>query len=326
MGGTNDLIATITLNPAVDEAIAIDEFALGDVNRCVLGSLDAGGKGLNASRVIRRLGRETVALGFVGGVTGAMIRARLDEECVPHAFDDVPKLTRLNVMIYERRSGRRSRIYLTGARVEPARIADLKARLKEIRCGVVVLGGSLPPGLPDSTYYDLVRWLRARGVRTIVDTSGTALMRVLPARPALIKPDVEEAAHLLGRTIANDDDAFSAADQLRRLGAENVVISQGADGAVGVGPQGSWKAVAPAVVARSTVGSGDSMVAGLAIALNEDSGLGEGLRLGTAAGAGTAITPAAHLCLREDFDRLLPQVRLRYFESAPRSPSARALG
>jgi len=310
-------ILTVTLNPAVDEAIAIDEFALGSVNRCRFGTLDAGGKGINASRVIHRLGRDTIALGFVGGITGATIRSQLDEERVQHAFDDVKEMTRLNIMLHESATGRRSRLYLPGARVDLARIGDLHVRLQQARSGgVVVLGGSLPPGLPSSTYYDLVLWLRARGVRSIVDSSGPALGRALAARPALIKPNVEEAAELLVTTIESDDEALEAAQVLRRLGAENVVISQGAEGAVGVGPDGSWKARPPRVVACSTVGSGDSMVAGLAIALNEGRGLAEGLRLGTAAGAGTAMTPFTHLCLLEDFERLLPEVSLCSLEAA----------
>lgn len=285
---------------------------LGGINRCTLSTLDAGGKGLNASRVIRRLGRETIALGFVGGVTGAMLRAALDDERVQHAFDDVAELTRINVMVYERASARRSRLYLPGARVEPERLADLHVRLGQARAGgVVILGGSLPPGLPESTYFDLVTWLRERGVRAVVDASGAALARVLEAKPALIKPNVEEAEEVLGRRIAGDADALEAARELRRRGAEAVVISQGADGAIGVDADSAWKALPPAIVARSTVGSGDSMVAGLAIALDEACGLDEGLRLGTAAGAGTAMTPATHLCRREDFDLLLPQVRVR---------------
>ncbi len=304
-------IATVTLNPAVDQTVTIDEFVLGDVNRCGLGSSDAGGKGLNASRVIHRLGRETLALGFVGGVTGAMIRAQLDTEGVRHAFDDVREMTRLNVMLFEDLSARRTRIYLPGAHVDRERIADLRRRLEELTSGsVVVLGGSLPPGLPDTTYADLVRWLRSRGIRAVVDTSGAALAHALSARPALVKPDVEEAADVLGRSITDDAEALAAARELCERGAENAVISQGSRGAVGVGPDGAWKAFAPSVVACSTVGSGDSMVAGIAIAFTEGSGLREGLRLGTAAGAGTALSPAAHLCRREDFELLLPRVRL----------------
>ncbi len=303
---------TVTLNPAVDEAIAIDELTLGAVNRCRFDSLDAGGKGLNASRVMHRLGKKTIALGFVGGVTGAMIRARLDDEDVLHAFDDVEEMTRLNIMLFENTSGRRSRFYLPGARVEQARLADLLVHLEQApRGGVVVLGGSLPPGLGENTYEDIVEWLRARGIRSIVDTSGAALAGALRAKPALIKPSVEEARDALGCAIENDDDALRAAHELRRRGAEHVVISQGADGAVGVGPSGAWKAVPPPVVARSTVGSGDSMVAGLAIALDEEADFTEGLRLGTAAGAATAMVRGTQLCHSGDVERLLPQVSVR---------------
>jgi 6-phosphofructokinase 2 len=316
-------IPTVTLNPAVDEALTIDELVLGGVNRCGLSFLDAGGKGVNASRVIHRLGRKTIALGFVGGTTGGMIRSRLDEEGVPHAFCDVKEMTRVNVMLYERAKGRRSRIYLPGAAVGVSQLAELKRRLLQACSGdVVVLGGSLPPGLPESTYYDLIKWLQEHGIRSIVDTSGAPLARLLAARPTLIKPNVEEAGELLGRAIVTDDDALEAAHELRGLGAENVVISQGQDGAVAIGIDEAWKASPPAVVTRSTVGSGDSMVAGLAIAFAEGRGLAEGLRLGTAAGAGTAMTPHTHLCEKADFDRLLPLVTLRPLAAASARYSA----
>lgn len=304
-------IFTVTLNPAIDEAISIGALALGEINRCRLDSLDAGGKGLNAGRVIHRLGRATLTLGFAGGLTGQLLRALLDGEGVPHAFDDVAEMTRTNVMLLERSSAVRTRLYLPGPHVEAERLEDLRRRLEAAPSGgTVVLGGSLPPGLPESTYFQLVDWLRLRGVRAVVDASETTLMRTLAARPALIKPNAEEAGALLHRTLRTDADAAEAAQQLRRLGAANVVISQGGDGAVAAGPEGLWKAVCPQVDVRSTVGSGDSMVAGLAIALDENLGLAEGLRIGTAAGAATAMTPATHLCRRDDFERLLPFVRV----------------
>jgi 1-phosphofructokinase family hexose kinase len=306
------LILTVTLNPAVDEAVGVDEFVLGAVNRCRLDALDAGGKGLNASRVMHRLGRKTIALGFVGGVTGEMVRERLDRERVQHAFDDVEELTRLNVMLYEASTGRRTRLYLPGPHVDAVHLEDLRTRLEQAPSGgVVVLAGSLPPGLPQTTYRDLVRWLHTRGVGCVVDTSGAALASALEAGPALVKPNEEEASEVLGWTVAGDEAALRAARELCARGAGSAVVSQGEAGAVGAGASGCWKAVPPRVVARSTVGSGDSMVAGLAIALNESLGLDEGLRLGTAAGAATAIVPGTHLCRTEDVNRLLPQVELR---------------
>lgn len=310
-------ITTVTLNPSVDEAVAIDQFMLGKANRCRLEALDPGGKGLNASRVIHRLGRETIALGFVGGVTGQMIREKLDAEGVPHAFDDVDELTRLNVMIYERTSGRRSRLYLPGAVVSPDRLSALRIRLDGIEPGaIVVLGGSVPPGLPSTIYRNIVTRLQERNVRCIVDTSGSALANVLQARPALIKPNVEEAAEVLGCSLNTDAEILTAARELQRRGAQRVVISQGAAGAIAVYGNDAWKAVPPHIEMRSSVGSGDSMVAGLAVSLSDNRPFSEGLLLGSAAGAATAAAPGTRLCAAADVAALLPLSFVAKLEAA----------
>lgn len=314
------IITTVTLNPALDEAVTLDRFALGATNRTALDALDPGGKGVNASRVILRMGRETIALGFAGGVTGDLLREKLDAEGLLHAFDDVEELTRLNVMIYEREGGRRTRVYLPGPHVGRDRIAGLKTRLAQAPSGgYVVFGGSVPPGLPAEIYRDLVAWLAARGVHCIVDTSGTALANVLQAKPALIKPNVEEASEVLGRPLDDDGAILEAACELQRRGAQRVVISQGADGAIGVGPTGSWKAVPPKIESLSTVGSGDSMVAGLAIALSEGGDLKEGLLLGTAAGCATAMVPGTKLCRRADVDLALSGVQMHALRELARA-------
>lgn len=305
-------IATVTLNPALDIAVAIDAVTLGATNRCSLDALDPGGKGINASRVLHRLGRKTIAFGFLGGVTGALLRERLGDEGLPCEFDEVDEPTRFDVMVYERDSGRRSRLDLPGARVDPAKVAALLSRLERLGPNaLVILGGSVPPGLPDTIYHDAVIALRRNGIRSIVDTSGQPLAAAIAARPSLIKPNVEEAEAVLGRRLTSDGAILEAAYELRRNGPDYVVISQGADGAIGVGPDGAWKAVPPSIVARSTVGSGDSMVAGLAIGLSEGDGFAEGLRLGTAAGAATAMVPGTHLCNALDVERLLSNVTLR---------------
>ena len=305
------LIVTITLNPAIDEAIALDEVRMGALNRCELDAVDPGGKGLNASRVIARLGRATLALGFVAGVTGELVRSRLDGEGVPHSFDEVDGLTRINVMLLEHATARRTRLYLPGPRVTPRDMGRLYARLETVARGAtVVIGGSIPPGLPLTVYGELVEWLHVRGARAIVDASGAALEHALAAGPELIKPNVEEAAELLGRPIDGDDAALDAAATFRRLGVERVVISQGADGAIGLDASGAWKARPPAVLVRSTVGSGDSMVAGLAIAIDEGRGLCEGLRLGSAAGAATSTVIGTALGSRDDIERLIGDVHV----------------
>lgn len=302
-------ITTVTLNPAIDEALSVDAIAVGETNRCNLDCFDPGGKGINASRVIRRLGRETLALGFAGGITGALLRARLAEEFVPHELLEAPGSTRVNVMLYERVSGRCTRLYLPGQALAAEHLELLRSRLSGLEAGaIVVVGGSLPPGLPVDTYRVLCSWLRERGARIILDTSGAALDAALASEPWLVKPDIEEAQELVGYRIANDADALRAASELCARGPRYVVISQGKNGAVGVGPEGAWKVTAPTVAARSTVGSGDSMVAGLAIGFAEDGGLAEGLRLGSAAGAATALRIGTHLCDPADVERLLVEV------------------
>lgn len=305
-------ITTVTLNPALDEAVELDRLELGGKSRCSLDSLDPGGKGVNASRVIARLGRRTLAMMFSGGCTGDLLEEKLREEAVPFVAVRVDDATRVNIMIYESATGRRSRLYLPGARIRTAHLRELEGRLEAVPDrGVVVLGGSVPPGAPPWIYRDLILRLKERGVRCVVDTSGDALSYALEAHPALVKPNVEEASQLLGIALDDDDAVFDAALTMYERGAEQVVISQGSLGAIGVNAIGAWKAVPPEIRSRSTVGSGDSMVAGLAIALDENQSLVEGLRLGSAAGAATALIAATRLCRREDVVSLLPQVVIR---------------
>lgn len=302
-------IATVTLNPALDEALAIDALAMGDANRCTFDALDPGGKGINASRVIHRLGRPTVAYGFAGGVTGEWLRARLKSEGLHFDLDEVGGLTRINIMLYEHASGRRTRLYLPGPNVSQEQLARLQAKLEGIPPeSLVVLGGSMPPGVSENTYRDLVLALRQRDVRSVVDASGAALAAVLAAKPLLVKPNVEEAETLLGHALRSDQDVLSAAEEIRCMGPQYVVISQGEQGAIGVGPEGAFKAVPPKVRVRSAVGSGDSMIGGLAIALNENMSFEDGLRLGTATGAATATVPGTHLCNAKQVAEFVPAV------------------
>lgn len=306
------MISSVTLNPAIDFALSIDAFVVGGTNRCRLDAIDAGGKGINASRVIHRLGRPTMAYGFIGGETGSLLRRCLDAEGVPHDFHVLDEMTRIDIMVYVAASGQRSRLLLPGARVEYRDLAHLKAQLAAIGPHTtVVLGGSLPPGLQPGVYAELVDEFNLRGARTILDTSGAALELALKAHPTLIKPNVEEAACVLGRSLKGDADVLQAALELQRRGACSVVISQGAEGAIGIGPDGVFKAVPPQIEAKSTVGSGDSMVAGLAIALDEGLGLRSGLSLGTAAGAATAATAGTHLCDAARVADLQPRVLVK---------------
>jgi 6-phosphofructokinase 2 len=305
-------VYTVTLNPAVDHYVEIGHLDLGETNRVRHSEFDVGGKGVNVSRVLHRLGHDTVAVAFVAGRAGDVVERALAREGVPARLIEGPGETRTNVSFRERDTGRQTSLNERGAEVPPALLDRLRDVLREIPPGgVAVLAGSVPPGPPPEVYRNLVTELRARGVRTVVDTSGEALAAALEARPALIKPNDEEAGDLIGRRLETEEDVMAAGRELRDRGPEIVVISMGGRGALAFTPEGVYRAVPPSVEKKSTVGSGDSMVAGLALALQPEAmPFPEALRLGTAAGAATAMTPGTDLCERDDVLRLLDEVRV----------------
>lgn len=314
------MIVTVTLNPSVDVPLALDEVALGQTNRCVSSGVEPGGKALNASRVIHRLGGETIAYGFAGGLTGALLRRRLDDEGVRHEFDEVGGMTRMDVMVYERLRDRRTRLLAAGPGLTSHDLNRLRERLAKIPPGaLVVIGGSVPPGVDVDVYAALTGMLQRRGSHCIVDASGAALAAVLAAHPMLVKPNEEEAAEILERSVTNDEEALAAARELQARGARSVVISQGERGAVGVDDSGAWKVSVPAVDVLSTIGSGDSMVGGMALALENGATFEEALGLGAAAGTATAMAPGRNLCSAGDVASIAQRVAVEPMGVAARS-------
>lgn len=305
-------VYTVTLNAAVDHYVEVDRLTLGETNRVRHSEFDIGGKGINVSRVLHRLGYDTVAVAFIAGHTGDMVERGLAREGVPARFIEGPGETRTNISFRERDTGRQTSLNEPGAEVPLSLLDELRGVLREVPAGhVVVLAGSVPPGLPSTVYRDLIQDLRRQGVRAVLDTSGPALEQALPARPVLIKPNHEEAGELLGRRLESETEVLAAGRELLARGPEAVVISLGARGALAFTPEAVYRAVPPPVEKRSAIGSGDSMVAGLALAFQpEGLSLTEALRWGTAAGAATAMTPGTDLCRPEDVRHLLDAVRV----------------
>lgn len=306
------MVITVTLNPAVDKTIRMRHVALGEVNRVCESYLDPGGKGINVSRLVDRLGGPTIAFGFIGGEIGELIARALEAEGVQSHLIRVPGQTRLNVTIFDESTGQGTSFYDRGPEIG-ARYLD---RLDEdVRVWlslkpVIVLAGSLPPGVADTFYADYIALAHSVGVRTILDTAGDPLRLGIQARPYLIKPNRSEAEDLVGRPLPDLPSVVQAARELVARGPEVVVISLGAQGAICADRSTVWHAVPPIVGRRSTVGSGDSMVAGFALAIAHGDDIVEGLRLGTAAGAATAMTPGTALGSPTDIARLLPRVKV----------------
>jgi 1-phosphofructokinase family hexose kinase len=306
------MIISVTLNPAVDQTLWVRRLVPGEVNRPHLAQLDPAGKGINASRMVHRLGHPTLALGFLAGDTGHIVEAALTKERVQSHFVRVPGQTRVNVTVIDETSGASTSLFAPGPPVDAAALAELEAMLATWLpvCRVLVLAGSLPPGIPSDVYARFTRAARERGVRVIIDAEGDPLRLGLEAGPDVIKPNRAEAEALLGRPLGEPSAALAGARELAKRGARAVVLSLGADGALCVEGDRAWRVRAPRVERRSTVGSGDSLVAGLAVALAEGNGLVEGLRLGTAAGAATAASAGTALGTMADLSALLEGVKI----------------
>lgn len=284
------MIYTVTLNPAIDWVADVKDFRTGEVNRSEREQIFPGGKGINVSLVLKNLGVESVALGFLAGFTGAEIERMVRERGVRSEFTRLPGgLSRINGKI---RSGGETAVNGRGPDVpEESRLALLK-RLDALEDGdILVLSGSIPGTLPADTYETILRRLERKRIRTVVDASGEALLRVLRYRPFLIKPNREELAELFPAGAESAPWAAACAKTLQERGARNVLVSLGAQGALLLDETGVLRrSPAPKGRAINTVGAGDSMVAGFLAGYLPGADFDRAFRTGLAAGSASAFS------------------------------------
>ena len=307
------MIATVTLNPSLDEWVELPVLRLGRLNRASRIVRYPGGKGINVSRVIHELGGRTVAFALAGGEDGTILSQRLFRLRIRHDFITVPGSTRNNYKILTGGSVL-TEINTAGPDAPASALSALRRRLLRPplpQC--VVFSGSLPPRAPAAIYRDWIEALRARRVPVALDTSGAALRQGISARPWLIKPNREEAEELLGRRLSSLAAVAAAVRELLRRGTGIVILSLGGTGAVlgRAEPTELWVARPPAVTVHSAVGAGDSLVGGFLLGWARGEATVEAFRWGMACGAATAMTHGTELCHRRDVVRLLPRVRLR---------------
>ncbi|HSK26526.1 MAG TPA: 1-phosphofructokinase [Jiangellales bacterium] len=257
------MIVTVTPNPSLDRTIEIDRLERGAVIRARAVRVDPGGKGVNVSRALAQHGRPTVAVLPSGGAEGAQLAALLAPQLVPTVSVPVAGATRSNVTLVEP-DGTTTKINEPGAALTPPEVSALEQRVVELaaRASWVVGCGSLPRGVDADFYAQLVERAHGAGARTAVDTSGAALAAVVASAPDLLKPNHEELAELVGRDLLTVGDAARAAADLVAGGVGAVLVSLGAAGALLVDADGTLHARGPAVTVRSTVGAGDSTLAG----------------------------------------------------------------
>ena len=297
------MIYTVTFNPALDYLMWAPPIKEGKTNRSVREEIHYGGKGVNVSLVLRALGAETAALGFVAGFTGAALREALEAEGVLCRFVTLKAgMTRINVKL---KTDAETEINARGPEVSPEELDALFAEVDRIGEGdTIVLAGSVPGTVPHDVYCRMLERLSGKNVRAVVDAEGDVLLSTLAYRPFLIKPNKDELSALVGRELQTEEDVVSSARLLQEKGAKNVLVSLGAEGAILLAEDGSVYTVSPhAITPVNSVGAGDSMVAGFLAGYEK--GPEYALKLGNAAGAATAAT--LHLATGEDVSRLLAQ-------------------
>lgn len=300
------MIYTVTFNPAVDLVIESDEIRTGSVNRMRSQEVFFGGKGINVSLVLHELGVPSAALGFVAGFTGDAIERYLSGAGIKTDFIHLESgLSRINVKI---KTQTETELNAPGPYIPDTEIARLLEKLDSLRKGdTLVLAGSIPSSMPADIYERIMERLDGRGIRTAVDASGELLLNVLKYRPFLIKPNNFELEELFDVKLNSISDVIKYAEELQNKGAENVLVSMAEKGAVLLDKSGR---VHVSGVCRgravSSVGAGDSMLAGFLAGCGQDD-FEYALRLGTASGGATAFS--AGLAKKDDIFRLMDQLK-----------------
>lgn len=294
------MIYTVTFNPSLDYVVDVENFELGRTNRTTKEMIYAGGKGINVSIMLKNLGFDNTALGFLAGFTGREIRRLMEEQGVRADFIEVSAgISRINMKL---RSDEESEINGMGPVIGQQDRDKLYEKLEQLQAGdILVLAGSIPPVMPESMYRDIMDCLADRELKVVVDATKDLLLNVLPYHPFLIKPNNQELGEIFGVEIQNKHDVIHYAKQLRQKGATNVIVSMAGDGAVFIGEDGSvYESEAPKGTVVNSVGAGDSMVAGFLAGYIDSSDYRKAFQLGICAGSASAFSE--QLATREEVE------------------------
>ena len=285
------MIYTVTFNPAIDYVVHLNgSLKLGDINRNVQEEYQYGGKGINVSNVLRTLGFDNVALGFVAGFTGQGLEDGLKGMGLQTRFIHVEQgMTRVNVKV---KAAEETEINGIGPVITEADMEKLYAQLDGIERGdTLVLSGSIPNCLPSDTYERIMERLDGRGIRIAVDATRDLLVKVLKYHPFLIKPNNHELGEIFGRVLKTDEEIIDCARKLQELGGRNILVSMAGDGALLLDENGvSHRIGCPSGRVINSVGAGDSMVAGFLAGILQTGDYRYALKLGTATGSATAFS------------------------------------
>jgi len=305
-------IVTVTLNPALDKTVIVESMKLGGLNRIQDMRTDAGGKGINVAKVLKRFEAEAVAWGFSGGAQGRTLEEKLRKEAIPFDFLEAEGETRTNLKIVDESSGLTTELNEPGFKANDALLADFEAYFEAHvgEAAVAVLGGSLPPGAPQSFYRRLIEIANAKGVRVILDADGEALREGIEAQPYALKPNIHELEALFGERFLTMEKLRDAAATLIRGSTRCVLVSMGEKGSLLIREGEALRAVPFPIQPRSTVGAGDSMVAAMAYGFVQGLSTEELARWTSAAGTITASKAGTDVCTLQEVRERLAEVQV----------------
>jgi 1-phosphofructokinase family hexose kinase len=306
------LIVTITINPTIDRIINVDRLAFEDRAYIDSSRESPGGRGINASCVIHSFGTETLAIATAGGATGKRFVKYLEVCGYPVSVVPIKNQIRTNFTITDRQ-GLTVNLNEAGPMLSKAEVTRFERVVRETleRASWLMLCGSIPPGVPSSFYAKLVSLARHKEVRTLLHASGEALREGIAARPTVVTPNQHEAGRLLGRALLTRNHFLEAAEEIRTLGPESVVLSLGSRGAVAAFPDGLVEALPPPIHVVSPIGAGDALAAGYTWSIRRSPNTADALRWGVAAGTASARLPGMAFATLPQTKEIYSQVEIR---------------
>ncbi|SKA85867.1 fructose-1-phosphate kinase [Clostridium sp. USBA 49] len=307
-------LVTVTLNPAVDKTVEINDFKAGDVNRISSIRLDAGGKGINVSKVIKSLNGESIALGILSGKNGEFIRDYLNSLNIENNFVFTKGETRTNLKIIDSINKKNTDINEPGNIVSIEDLNRLEESIFKVvnKDSILILSGSVPEGVPKDIYAVWIKKAKEQGAKTILDADGELLKEGVKAGPYLVKPNIHELEKFCNKKLESMKDIVKASEEFFKYGVERVVVSLGKDGGLFIDKDNVIHAEGIKVPVKSTVGAGDSMVAALALSIERNYSLEKAVVLSTAVSAANVMTSGTEPAELKDILELEKKVKFKY--------------
>lgn len=312
-------ILTVALNPSIDETITVEKMVPYGLNRAINSRTDAGGKGINVAVVLKRFGADVTVTGMAGGDHGRQLIGFLNQADLKAEFFPIDGETRVNYKIFDRSSLKTTEINALGPTV-PSKLLELfRQKLWYLveESDIIVLSGSVPPGIPDDFYAQCISAAQAKGKKVILDADGAALAAGIHAVPYAVKPNRKELESIIGGPLSGEEGIVSAVKNLLNTGIRIVIVSLGRDGAIVAGDGKIYKVAPCKVEVKSATGAGDSMVAALAYSLATDATIEEIARITTATAAATVALDGTQLASLEEAEHYLSQVQIHKVDSNP---------